>query len=593
MKRVGLYARVSSDKQEREETIDSQLAQLRGLAAQKKLTIIERHVYLDEGYSGSLMARPGLDRLRDDARDGLLDMVLIHCPDRLARRYPYQVVVIDELEKHGCEIDFVNREIAHTPEDQMLLGMQGIIAEYERAKIMERSRRGRLHKLQAGHLATSHAPFGYRWVPKQGSEPGRVEVVAEEAELVRRIFRWIADEGLTVLGVSRRLLEHHIRAPQGGVRWGASTIQNLVRNRAYIGEWCLNRIMAVEPRQPPKPGVYRRRRRTSATRRPADEWIVVPGPAILERDLFDAVQRRLDDNKRFALRRAVYDNRCLLRCLLRCGCCGYSITATYTQHGSARVYCYYCCVKRTQCVRYGDPTTRCTLVPMKADVLDDVVWNDLRALMSDPARIAANAGLDRATRHQPLKVELNSLEREVRTCDRQLQRLLDAYQRDAVDLEDLVQRRKDLDGRRAALMDAKNHAAAALHDDRVRASVREQLPKLVEQIRAGLDSADFATRQQLVRLLIDRIVVQPNHDLEIHYVLPGIGHVVGVTGESGADGKTAALSSRRTVGEAANAKTNAAQGPAAKAAHPQSHGQTRPLSGDLGLHTQQQRDLAR
>ena len=232
-------------------------------------------------------------------------------------------------------------------------------------------------------------------------------------------------------------------------------------------------------------------------------------------------------------------------------------------------------------------------MPMKADVLDDVVWNDLRALMSDPARIAANAGLDRATRHQPLKVELNSLEREVRTCDRQLQRLLDAYQRDAVDLEDLVQRRKDLDGRRAALMDAKNHAAAALHDDRVRASVREQLPKLVEQIRAGLDSADFATRQQLVRLLIDRIVVQPNHDLEIHYVLPGIGHVVGVTGESGADGKTAALSSRRTVGEAANAKTNAAQGPAAKAAHPQSHGQTRPLSGDLGLHTQQQRDLAR
>jgi site-specific DNA recombinase len=117
MTRLALYARVSSDRQEREETIDSQLAQLRELAVDKKLSVLDRHVYLDDGYSGDLMARPGLDRLRDDVRDGLLDLVLVHCPDRLARRYPYQVVVIEELQKHGCEIDFVNREIAHTPED--------------------------------------------------------------------------------------------------------------------------------------------------------------------------------------------------------------------------------------------------------------------------------------------------------------------------------------------------------------------------------------------------------------------------------------------------------------------------------------------
>ena len=144
IKRLALYARVSGDKQEREETIDSQLAQLRRLAADKGLTVLERHVYIDDGYCGDLLARPGLDRLRDDARDGLLDEVLIHCPDRLARRYAYQVVVMEELQKCGCPADFVNREIARTPEDQMLLAMQGVIAEYERAKIAERTRRGRL-----------------------------------------------------------------------------------------------------------------------------------------------------------------------------------------------------------------------------------------------------------------------------------------------------------------------------------------------------------------------------------------------------------------------------------------------------------------
>ena len=158
MKRIALYARVSTERQEQEETIDSQLAQLKVLAAQKGEVVIERDIYLDDGYTGELLARPALDRLRDDARDGLLDLILIHCPDRLARRYAYQVVVIEELEKYGCEVDFVNRTIAHTPEDQMLLAMQGVIAEYERAKIMERSRRGRLFKLRSGVLVTGQVP---------------------------------------------------------------------------------------------------------------------------------------------------------------------------------------------------------------------------------------------------------------------------------------------------------------------------------------------------------------------------------------------------------------------------------------------------
>jgi site-specific DNA recombinase len=590
MTRLALYARVSSDRQEREETIDSQLAQLRELAVDKKLSVLDRHVYLDDGYSGDLMARPGLDRLRDDVRDGLLDLVLVHCPDRLARRYPYQVVVIEELQKHGCEIDFVNREIAHTPEDQMLLAMQGVIAEYERAKIMERSRRGRLHKLHAGCLVITNAPFGYRWLPKQGSERGRVEIVPEEAELVRRIYRWIAEEGLTILGVSRRLMDLHIPAPQGGLRWGASTIQNLVRNRAYIGEWCLNRVIAVEPRQPPKPGVYRRTRKTSAARRPAGEWIIVPGPAILEKGLFDAVQKRLDENRRFALRRNVYDNRCLLRCLLSCGCCGYSIIATYSQRTENRVFCYYACIKRTQRTRYGDPSTRCALEPMKADVLDDIVWNDLRELMSDPARIASHAGLDNEAEQQPLKSELDNLEHEIRGCERQLQRLLDAYQRDAMDLDDLIQRRKQIEERKEALVEAKNHAAGTLNDERIRSTIRQQLPQLVEQIRAGLQSADFATRQRLVRLLIDRIVVQPNYDLEIHYLLPGVGHVVAVTGGPGTAGKPTQQARRRATRE----KT----GPGAREHTPEkplrtlSLGKTPTVSGDLGLNPQPPRAVA-
>jgi site-specific DNA recombinase len=539
MKRVALYARVSSDRQEREETIDSQLAQLRSLAEQKQAVVLDRHVYLDDGYSGDLLARPGLDRLRDDAHDGLFDLVLVHCPDRLARRYAYQVVVGEELLKSGCELDFVNRAIAQTPEDQMLLAMQGVIAEYERAKIMERTRRGRLYKLRAGVLVISQAPIGYRWIPRQGADRGRLEIVAEQADLVRQIFRWVADEGLTVLGVSRRLMERGVPAPKGGVRWGASTIQNLLKNRAYVGEFCLNRIMAVEPTRPPQPGVYRRKRKCAQRTRPSAEWIVVPGPSLISRELYEAAQSRLAANKRFALRRAQPGNRTLLRCLLRCGVCGYSIIATWSQPRGPKhqLFRYYVCIKHAQQDRYGDPKTRCDSEPIKAEVLDDIVWSDLRAVMSDPERIARYAGLEQGPTRQPARTDIHRIMREIEGCDRQLQRLVDAYQRGAVEMDDLVARRKQIDARRALLVDERKEVETSLRDDEGRRAIRDQLPELARNVRSSLETADFETRVRLVRLLIDRIVVDANFDLEIHYVLPASGRSAGPANGDGGTGR--------------------------------------------------------
>ena len=527
MQQVALYARVSTDKQEREETIESQLAQLHRLVSSRGHTVQPRHVYLDDGYSGDLMARPGLDHLRDDARDGLLDLVLVHCPDRLARRYPYQVVVIEELQEHGCEVDFVNRTIAETPEDQMLLAMQGVIAEYERAKFMERSRRGRLYKLQSGILVVSNVPYGYRWVPRQGSQRGRIEIVVEQAEVVRQVFRWIAEEGLSILGVCRRLMERGVRAPKRGARWGTSTVQNLLRNRAYMGEFCLNRIMAVEPKEPPNPGVYRRRRKCAQRPRPREEWIIVPGPALIDRELFEATAKRLESNKRFAVRHAHPDNQMLLRCLLRCGVCGYSIIATWSQPRGrdGRVFRYYSCVRRSQPSRYGDCKTRCSLPPMKAEVLDEIVWKDLRELMSDPARIIRYAGLEQDGAQAPLRAEVGRLRGEMEDCNRQLRRLLDAYQQGAIELEDLVVRRKELDGRKGLLSEACTQTETALRDDDVRRTMRQRLPELVRQVQTGLDAADFQARLRLVRLLVDRVVVQDNLDVEIHYVLPATGRL--------------------------------------------------------------------
>ncbi|HUS96049.1 MAG TPA: recombinase family protein, partial [Hyphomicrobiaceae bacterium] len=380
MKRVALYARVSTDRQEREETIASQLEQLRTLAADKGLAVLDRHVYIDDGYSGDELARPGMDRLRDDVRDGLVDVVMIHHPDRLARRYAYQVVIIEELEKHACEPYFVNRPIADTPEDRMLLEMQGVIAEYERAKIQERTRRGRLFKARMGLLSIGNAPYGYRRIPKQGTQRARLEIDEQQAAVVRDIFRWIGEEGLSIMAVRKRLLRQQVPAAKGGRRWESSTVGRVLRNRAYIGEFCCNRLMAVEPTQP-KGGPYRRRRKSSQRLRPPEEWIIIPVPAIVDRELFAAVSKRLEKNKQFALRHCHPKHQCLLRCLIRCGSCGYAMLAIGSGPAESKQR-YYVCRRHWQPDQLGDGT-RCPMHSIKAMVLDEIVWNDLCDLLAD------------------------------------------------------------------------------------------------------------------------------------------------------------------------------------------------------------------
>jgi len=534
MKTAALYARVSSDIQEREETIDSQIVQLRQMAVNKGYVVVDRHLYLDEGYSGDLLARPSLDRLRDDARDGLIDIVLVHCPDRLARRYAYQVVVIEELERFGCEIDFVNREIARTPEDQMLLAMQGVVAEYERAKIMERTRRGRLHKLQSGVLILPRPPFGYRWIPKQGSERGRLEIDEDQADLVRKIFNWIERDGMSIMAVTRHLMEQCVPPPRGGRRWGTSTIQKILRNRSYTGEFCMNRTKSVESKEPPKPGVYRKKRNTLVRIRPEDEWIPVAGPAIIEKDLFEAVQNKMVANKRFSMRRACNEHQLLLRCLLQCGCCGYSLMGHWTAPRGIdhKIFRYYMCTKRVSPTRYGDRDTKCTLKPLRAHGLDDAVWADLRELLSDSKKIAEYAGLGPIAKLKPLHDEVARLRREIETCDQQMQRIVDAYQKGVIDADNLQTRRKQVEGRRQIAAEALGQADTTIRDENVRKAFEAHIPALIERVKQTLESADFVTRQKLVRLLVDRIIVHANHDLEIHYVLPGPSRLASIPAPS-------------------------------------------------------------
>jgi site-specific DNA recombinase len=170
---VAIYARVSTAHQEMEQTIESQVEALREHVDDKGWFLEERHIYLDDGHSGARLARPGLDALRDAAADGQFSVVVIHHPDRLARDYVWQQVVKADLERCGCQLEFVQRPVSDKPEDRLLLQVQGMFAEYERAQIAERMRRGKLHKARTGQmLIWSNAPYGYRYIPGKNGQPG-------------------------------------------------------------------------------------------------------------------------------------------------------------------------------------------------------------------------------------------------------------------------------------------------------------------------------------------------------------------------------------------------------------------------------------
>jgi site-specific DNA recombinase len=181
---VAMYARVSSEQQSEAKTIESQVSELRSHIRTLGLSLPVEHEFIDDGYSGATLIRPALEQLRDVIAAGGIDRLYVHCPDRLARNYAHQVLLLEEFLRAGVEVLFLNRELGQTPEDQLLLQVQGMISEYERAKMMERSRRGKRHAAQMGAVSVlSGAPYGYQYVSKHdGHEPFFPENSEENTE---------------------------------------------------------------------------------------------------------------------------------------------------------------------------------------------------------------------------------------------------------------------------------------------------------------------------------------------------------------------------------------------------------------------------
>ena len=507
-KPAAIYARVSSDRQKENHTIASQTAALIEYAQTHRYTVPPEWVFQDEGYSGAILVRPGLEALRDLAAEGQIAAALIYSPDRLSRKYAYQVLLSEELSRCGVELIFLKAPAGATPEDQLLVQFQGMIAEYERAQIAERCRRGKKHMAQQGGVNVLWgAPYGYRYVRKSDTSAAFYEVIEAEAKVVRMVFEIYTQQGLSINAVARLLNERRIATRTGKGRWERSTVWGMLRNPAYRGIACYGKT-EVRPRQRVTRPLRQRKalpsRDSGGHERPRAEWIEVPVPALVSEEMFALAQEQLDKNKRHSPRRTVEPT--LLQGMLVCEQCGYALYRTSTQTTKQKLN-YYRCIGSDGYRRLSGPV--CANRPIRQDYLDHFVWNEIIRLLEDPGLIQTEIDRRReAVRNaDPLRKREEELRREQARVEKSSERLVTAYQEGLVTLLQLRQRMPALQKQTQAVELELQSLKMAAVDEAKYLQLAESLAGFRSKLRVRAEVLDIAVRQQILRLLVKEVLV--------------------------------------------------------------------------------------
>ena len=498
--RVAIYARVSTDAQEARGTIGSQLALLREHVAQEGHEPVAE--YIDDGFSGARLDRPGLDALRDAAEAGYIEGVWCLSADRLARMYAYQVIVLDELARHGVSVSFLDTpQIEDDPQARLLTQVQGVIAEYERAKMAERYRRGKLWRARAGEVVAWKPPYGYRRIPRVDDRPAYLEVFEPEAVVVRRIFDDYVRKDRSMRQITKGLNYDGIGSPSGKAVWGASTIARILRNEAYIGRVYANRTEAVPDRHTPG--------KTRQVKRPRDQWIAISVPAILDEALFEAAQRVSRDHSKWNPRRAE-PGHWLLRGLVKCGHCDVGVSCHKMRGRNGTFHRYYYCHNHDP-LRAGGEHRRCPERNIRADELDAFVFEQVRdTLLRPDVLLSGEQAL--SARREPaadelLQAQLAKLTRKIDAVAGERRRLADLYQAAFIEREEMLRRGNDLQARERDLQEQRDTLIAQRKELAHQNTLRKRIASFSARVGAAVDDLDFHQRQKLLRLLVEHVFV--------------------------------------------------------------------------------------
>ncbi len=507
---VAIYARVSSSTQENENTIDSQISELTNKADDMGYNYSSKDVFTDEGYSGATLNRPGLEKLRELIYDGVYQKLLVFDPDRLARDYVYQMLLIDEIQKESCEIEFIRAPIGDTPEQKMLLQVQGMISEYERSKILERTKRGRIHRMKQGEIVNGGDIFGYKYIRKKGDIPTHYIIIEEESEIVKQIFSWFVEERLALNKISKKLDELGIETIRSGKHWHANVIKKIIQNSIYTGTGYANKEKAVIPERRPIDKVkFRKYEKTGREHRSKSEWYPYNSPRIISDEIFELAQQQLELNKQRSGRRTKKEY--LLRSFLKCGECGHNMIGQrehyqcqYSRPAYAKQQMKETCVNKKR-------------IPMKE--LDSIIWKELEKILKKPKRVR---DIYKQLGNKVVKKtigNIDSLKIKEEKLKKQLKRINNLYVMDNLEITEYKKLYDDKKEQLNKIEIGIKEADDANQSDEELEEILNSFKLFSENISNGIDNADFKIKRRAVEDMIKHVEINLKEYI-INFALP-------------------------------------------------------------------------
>jgi site-specific DNA recombinase len=480
--------------------------------------------FIDDGVSGATLIRPALERLRDIVYGGTLERIYIMSPDRLSRKYAYQILLIDEFRRAGVEVVFLNKQTGDSPEDELLLQVQGMVSEYERAKIMERSRRGKLHAAKHGAVSVmASAPYGYRFVSRKVSEDGEAhyEIVFEEARVVQQIFEWIGKERVTLREVARRLGAKGIKSRTGKTVWSAKSILQMLRNTSYVGKAAFGKTKLGPKRPSLRPAKGKEQQKQdpySIYSVPEEEWIYISVPPLVAPGLFEAVQEQLAVNKttsRIRNEGAKY----LLQGLLGCKICGYALTAKRCVCGKNKslLYTYYRC-SGSDGYRQHDGKPICDNKQIRGDIVEAAAWEQVVKVLQQPDLIEREY---KRRLEAGQTYDVTDMQNERTKVRNAIARMIDGYADGIIEKREFEPRVKQARAKLARI-EAQMRAAdeATVADQQLRLLI-VQFEKFSSQVLAKLQTLDFEAKRNVIRALVKRVDID-NDSVNVIFRIGGM-----------------------------------------------------------------------
>lgn len=510
---VALYARVSTGRQENEQTIESQLDEVKKKIIEDKNTLLPQNIFIDDGWSGEMIARPSLDMMRDSAKEGRFEAMYVYDRGRLSRTFAHQEIIIEELSDRDIKFISLHDVLADTPEARVLQSMQGVFHEYERIKIIERMRRGKLYKAKNGVIINGQALYGLKFVREIPKEPLKCVIDEDEAKVVRLIWNWFGIDRLSISEIQKRLFDLGIKPKkQKSEFWTKGPIVRILRCDTYVtGKAYYNKSESVVTKHPQKETKYKKIKKGSRKMRPREDWIPFDVPQIInDYSLYEKIQKILDFNQKYAGKIKKYDY--LLSGLVYCECGNRRSGDGSSKYG----HFYYRCIDRLRSHPYP---ARCTSCGVNAGILDITVWNELKKKLFHYSTIRKYAekwlksicilGGEDVLEKQRLLEAIKKTEDEESRYSR-------AYGTATLEFEQFENLMRDAKRRKVSY----RRQLDELTNKTTQINFEITINDLVTELQKIISNIDFSDKFKVIRDIIDKVTIIERSGVEICAHLP-------------------------------------------------------------------------